>query len=60
MGCFQIAQEIEDGEIISIAVHPNGDQIMCATTSGDCKYIVSISLAFLFILLVNKKFEFSL
>ncbi|CAO2823388.1 unnamed protein product [Amaranthus hypochondriacus] len=32
-----IAQEIEDGEIISIAVHPNGDQIICATTSGHCK-----------------------
>ncbi|KMS96688.1 hypothetical protein BVRB_8g200750 [Beta vulgaris subsp. vulgaris] len=30
-------QEIEDGEPVSIAVHPNGDQIICATSSGDCK-----------------------
>lgn len=29
--------EIDDGEPVSIAVHPNGDQIICATTSGDCK-----------------------
>lgn len=29
--------DIEDGEPICIAVHPNGDQIICATSSGDCK-----------------------
>lgn len=29
--------EIEDGEPVSIAVHPNGDQFICATTSGHCK-----------------------
>ncbi|GMH07883.1 hypothetical protein Nepgr_009723 [Nepenthes gracilis] len=28
---------IEDGDPVSIAVHPSGDQIVCATTSGDCK-----------------------
>lgn len=31
------AHEFEDGEPISIAVHPNGDEIVCATSSGGCK-----------------------
>lgn len=31
------AHDIEDGEPIGIAVHPNGDEIVCATGSGDCK-----------------------
>lgn len=32
-----VAHDVEDGEAISIAVHPNGDDIVCATSSGDCK-----------------------
>ncbi|KAK9124029.1 hypothetical protein Sjap_013631 [Stephania japonica] len=29
--------ECEDGELIGLAVHPTGDQIVCSTTNGNCK-----------------------
>ncbi|KAK9697038.1 hypothetical protein RND81_08G010900 [Saponaria officinalis] len=32
-----ISHEIDEGNPISIAVHPNGEEIVCSTTSGDCK-----------------------
>ncbi|GAB2286918.1 PHD finger containing protein Phf1 [Dionaea muscipula] len=29
--------DIEEGEPVSIAVHPTGDEIVCSTSAGDCK-----------------------
>ncbi|GAB4836333.1 PHD finger containing protein Phf1 [Ancistrocladus abbreviatus] len=28
---------MEEGEPVGVAVHPSGDEIVCSTTSGDCK-----------------------
>ncbi|OVA17905.1 WD40 repeat [Macleaya cordata] len=29
--------ECEDGNVVSVAVHPTGDEIVCSTTTGGCK-----------------------
>ncbi|XP_047313147.1 SEC12-like protein 1 [Impatiens glandulifera] len=31
--------EIEEGDLLKIAVHPSGDDIVCSTTDGSCKWI---------------------
>ncbi|MCL7043614.1 hypothetical protein MKW94_009565 [Papaver nudicaule] len=35
----QVAYECEDGNIVSVAVHPSGDEIVCSTTTGGCKLL---------------------
>ncbi|KAI3989779.1 hypothetical protein MKX01_040749 [Papaver californicum] len=34
----QVVYECEDGNIVSVAVHPSGDEIVCSTTAG-CKLL---------------------
>ncbi|KAK9282936.1 hypothetical protein L1049_011161 [Liquidambar formosana] len=31
---------LEEGDPVAIAVHPNGDDIVCSTTAGDCKFLM--------------------
>ncbi|XP_074269578.1 SEC12-like protein 1 [Silene latifolia] len=32
-----VTHEVDDGIIVTMAVHPNCEEIICSTTSGDCK-----------------------
>ncbi|KAH9617527.1 hypothetical protein KSS87_013666 [Heliosperma pusillum] len=32
-----VSHEIDDGLIVTMAIHPNCEEIICSTTSGDCK-----------------------
>ncbi|KAF6134341.1 hypothetical protein GIB67_005733 [Kingdonia uniflora] len=33
----KVVHVCDDGDIVSVAVHPNGDDIVCSTTTGGCK-----------------------
>ncbi|KAI3880095.1 hypothetical protein MKX03_003916 [Papaver bracteatum] len=35
----KVVYECEDGNIVGVAVHPSGDEIVCSTTTGGCKLL---------------------